>query len=444
MQGGVLTPLKCSVQMDTLGLECLSSVEHSKILYKYKGFVKIPPLEFVDDVLTITNCSTNSIKMNALVQSKVECKKLELSDTKCVKMHVGKNVSNCPNLSVNNEEMKTASSEKYLGDVISSSGKIDANIQMRHDKGMGIINSIMSILKEISFGQFYFEIAMMLRTSMLVNGMLFSIEAINSLSTKHINLLEDCDKKLMRRIFEAEQGTPVESFYIETSAWPFRFILMGRQLMYYWTILKKSESELVRAVFNAQRDFPTEGSWINEVQGVLKYCEINFTEEEIMKMSKFKFKKIVKEKIQVKVLVNLITLQNKHTKSENLHLESRMQNYLRSNDLTLSQKKLLFILRSKMLKIKANFSASNKNNLTCSLCMDPRSEETEVHLLSCPILVQDQVLGNEIVQVKYNDVFGGESEQKKAVEVFSKIMAFYEKNKRKESPGASITSWSLI
>ena len=152
MQGGVLTPLKCSIQMDTLGLECLSSVEHSKILYKYKGFVNIPPLEYVDDVLTITKCSTDSIKMNALVQSKVECKKLELSDTKCFKMHVGKNVSNCPKLSINNEEMKTSSSEKYLGDVISSSGKIDANVQMRHDKGLGIINYIMSILEEISFG----------------------------------------------------------------------------------------------------------------------------------------------------------------------------------------------------------------------------------------------------------------------------------------------------
>ena len=247
--------------------------------------MKIPPLEFIDDVLTITNCSTDSIKMNALVQSKVECKKLELSDTKCFKMHVGKNVSSCPKLSVNDEEMKTTSSEKYLGDVISSSGKIDENIQMRHDKGMGIINSIMSILKEISFGQFYFEIAMMLRTSMLVNGMLYSIEAINSLTPNHINLLEDCDKKkLMRRIFEAEQGTPVESFYLESSAWPFRFILMGRQLMYYWTILQKSETELVRAVFNAQRDFPTEGSWISEVQGVLKSCEIGYTEDEIKKM----------------------------------------------------------------------------------------------------------------------------------------------------------------
>ena len=127
-------------------------------------------------------------------------------------MHVGKNISNCSNLSVKNKAMKTASSEKYLGDVISSSGKIDANIQMRHDKGTGIINSIISILKEKTFGQYYFETGMMLRTSMLVIGMLFSIETINSLSTNQSNLLEDCDNNLMRRLFEAEQGTPIKSF----------------------------------------------------------------------------------------------------------------------------------------------------------------------------------------------------------------------------------------
>ena len=36
MQGGVLTPLKCSVQMDTLGADCLNNLENSDILYKYK------------------------------------------------------------------------------------------------------------------------------------------------------------------------------------------------------------------------------------------------------------------------------------------------------------------------------------------------------------------------------------------------------------------------
>ena len=51
---------------------------------------------------------------------------------------------------------------------------------------------------------------MMLRTLMLINGMLFSIEAISSLTTNHINLLEECDKEFMRRLFEAEQGTPIE------------------------------------------------------------------------------------------------------------------------------------------------------------------------------------------------------------------------------------------
>ena len=205
---------------------------------------------------------------------------------------------------------------------------------------------------------------------------------------------------------------------------------MGRQIMYYWTILQKSEIELVRAVFNAQRDFPTVGSWISEVQGVLKSCEINFTEDEIRKMSQFKFKKIVKEKIQVKVLVYLVTLQNKHTKSENLHLDSKMQYYLRSSELTLSQKKLLFLLRTKMLKIKANFSAFHNNNLTCSFCADPGSEETEMHLLKCPSLMQDNVFGNELNQVKYEDVFANISKQKKVVQVFTKVMAVYEKKKK--------------
>ena len=125
-------------------------------------------------------------------------------------------------------------------------------------------------------------------------------------------------------------------------------------------------------------------------------------------------------------------LQNKHTKSDNLHLDSKMQKYLRSDELTLRQKKLLFLLRSKMLKIKANFSAFHKNNLTCSLCMDPRSEESEIHLLSCPTLKQDKVLSEEMTQVKYKDVFGETNKQKKVVQVFTKIMAAYEKNKRKD------------
>ena len=180
--------------------------------------------------------------MNGIVQSKMECKKLELSEKKCFKMHLGKDTINCPILKANSKEMSTTSSEKYLGDILTSNAKIDDNVKMRYDKGMGIINQVISILKEISFGIYHFEIGMQLRTAMLINGILFNTEALFNLTNKHTEMLEECDKVLMRRMFEAEQGTPVESFFLETSAWPIRFIIMGRKLMYYWTILRISKA----------------------------------------------------------------------------------------------------------------------------------------------------------------------------------------------------------
>ena len=86
MQGTVLTPSKCSVQIDTLGKELLA--EDDDRLYKYIGYVRIPSLAPIDDALTISACGPNSIFMNAAVQSKVNNKRLELGHSKCFKMHV--------------------------------------------------------------------------------------------------------------------------------------------------------------------------------------------------------------------------------------------------------------------------------------------------------------------------------------------------------------------
>ena len=60
-------------------------------------------------------------------------------------------------------------------------------------------------------------------------------------------------------------------------------------------------------------------------------------------MSKSKFKCIVKEHIQLKVMAHLFALQNKHSKSENLLLLPVTQPYLTS-DMSTSQKKMLFKL----------------------------------------------------------------------------------------------------
>ena len=77
-------------------------------------------------------------------------------------------------------------SEKYLGQVLSSNGKLENNITERYNKGLGIVNKILCILKEVSFGCHYFQIAMLFRNSKLVNGILYSIETLYGLTNAHI------------------------------------------------------------------------------------------------------------------------------------------------------------------------------------------------------------------------------------------------------------------
>ena len=291
MQGGVLTPLKCSVTIDTLGKETLASTECGKTLYKYRDCVKIPALSFVDDILSVTECGPNSVKMNAYVQSKVDSKKLRLSDKKCVKMHIGGNKNSCPSLKIHETEMKISQKEKYLGDVITNDTKQDENIKMRYDKGIGISNGILSTLKEVSFGIYYFQMGMMFRTSLLLNGILFNTEAMFSVTDKHISTLEETDRYLLRQILGTGTETPIESLYIETASLPVKYIWKGRRIMYYWTMLHKGEDEIAKQVFSAMKEFPSKKSdWMTQVNEDLRYFDIEETEEEITKMKRDKFK----------------------------------------------------------------------------------------------------------------------------------------------------------
>ena len=61
MQGDVMAPLISSLQVDTMGKECLEEQKH---LYFYKDTVPIPPLGMVDDLFTISTCGYKTTMMN--------------------------------------------------------------------------------------------------------------------------------------------------------------------------------------------------------------------------------------------------------------------------------------------------------------------------------------------------------------------------------------------
>ena len=67
------------------------------------------------------------------------------------------------------EEILKVGQDKYLGDIVSSNGKNDENISLESNNGMGAISNILNILKEVSLGEFYFQIAFLLRQTMFLS-----------------------------------------------------------------------------------------------------------------------------------------------------------------------------------------------------------------------------------------------------------------------------------
>ena len=427
MQGTVLAPLKCSVQIDTLGKECL---KYNEGIYKYKGCTSIPPLSYIDDILGITKCSADSVKLNALIQSKMDHKKLQLSQPKCYKMHVGKSSGCCPALKVDGVNMKSVEKETYLGEILSSDGGLSANIEERCKKGTGIVNKIISILNEVSFGQFYFEMAFLFRQSMLINSMLCNVEVLYGLNKGHIEALESVDRNLLRRIFQSPVSTPTESFYIETNFISLRYVIIGRRLMYYHTLLQKSNEELVKNVFLTQQKFTTKNDWAVTLQNDLARCNFNLSESEIKMMKKQKFKKLVSEKMKQLSNEYLISLQQSHSKSSKISITENVKQYLISSEITLEEKRLLFQIRNKSCDVKTNYRKQYSNNMLCRLC--DQQEESEMHLLMCDEVV-DEELKTEIKNIDFSDLWASFAKQKCAIRVFNKLFKLrnlkYEKKK---------------
>ena len=177
----------------------------------------------------------------------------------------------------------------------------------------------------------------------------------DALNNTHIEKLEQVDRIFFRRLFQVPNCTAIEAFYLETASIPIRFILMGRRLLYLWDILNKNKSELVQRFYKSQKAFSVRNDWVIQVQEDLNICGLNFSDEEISKLKRITFKKLVMEKIQALAAQYLIALKTKHTKSINLEYSKEMQSYLCNESMKIEDKKLMFRIRNRLVDVKANY-----------------------------------------------------------------------------------------
>ena len=110
--------------------------------------------------------------------------------------------------------------------------------------------------------------------------------------------------------------TPIEALFLETGCIPLKFHIQKRRLMYLHHLLTRSEKELIRKFYSAQKSKPSKNDWVQTVKSDLESLKIDMNDEEISKISKNKFSKIAKKIIVEKSFEYLIEEKNKHSKME--------------------------------------------------------------------------------------------------------------------------------
>ena len=108
------------------------------------------------------------------------------------------------------EKLFEVTSEKYLDDIIMSSGSNSLNIQEPVNRGMGAVNQISQLL-----GDYHFEAANVFRASLLLSTLQSNSESWYNLTEKEVLALEKVDEALLIKIFFATKTTPIHILYLE-------------------------------------------------------------------------------------------------------------------------------------------------------------------------------------------------------------------------------------
>ena len=165
MQKESISSIVCTSIIDKVSRECKLPA------YEYKNEVKIPKLGFVDDIVDITKCGEETLRMNVYTTEAMNKRKLQMSIDKCVRLHATskkadkqKQSDKCKPVSIDEwkevkekvgsetvlkdvhvgkVELKTVTGHLYLGDIVKSDGTNKDNVLSRAVKGRGVARDIL-------------------------------------------------------------------------------------------------------------------------------------------------------------------------------------------------------------------------------------------------------------------------------------------------------------
>ena len=217
----------------------------------------------------------------------------------------------------------------------------------------------------------------------------------------------------MRKLFKTSKGCPINQLYLELGQIPARFEILKLRLLFLKYILNQDEESLIKRFFLLQIEKPTRGDWASTCVQNLKELCIFEPLEEIEKMTKNKFRNILKEKIKKEAFGYLIKKRGIKGTEINYPI-LKMAEYLLPNKLGISieDQRNIFSVRNRMVNIPDNFSSQQNGYLGLRKCICSEKENME-HIYSC------NKLNKETVKLPYQKLFSGNI--KEQIDIFRRF-----------------------
>ena len=435
LQGDTFGSLLASVQVDTIGKECIAE----GLGYIYKESLQVGFLGLVDDIIGITTAGIEAQKMNAFINEKTADKTLQFGITKCKSMLVGKDKSNVIDSELLVDSWKVAykgediietfggqepigktTQHKYLGFIISNSGDNMANIRQVRNKSIGVIRKIFRKLNSLKLRNYYFECAIILLNAILRPTILYAADMYYNLKETEVRQLERIEEQFLRKILKTNKGCPIVQLYLEVGQIPARFEIQKMRCLYLWYILSQDENSLLYKFFMLQFENRSKGDWAFTVLTDLNQLKISQSFDEIRTMSKYKFSKLLKQRTKENAL-QYLTGKQKSKGSEIKYSDIEMAEYLHpiNSELTIEQKQKMFSVRNRMVEIAENFPGKEISDI----CYCGKSESMS-HIYYC-----EKLNNNEPQHLKYEEIFEGKLIDQ--ITVFKKFEQNLERREKK-------------
>ena len=256
----------------------------------------------------------------------------------------------------------------------------------------------------LSFGSQYFKIALLLRESMLLNGILTNCESWYGLTDTEISQLESVDLQFFRSLFEVPRTVPTAGIYLETGSYRIGTIIKVRRLNFLHYMVKLKKSEMLSKFFHAQWENPVKFDWVLDVKQNLEEFELPSSLEAIQAMSTFQFKSLVKKRVKQYELTKLLELKEEKANSKMRNLtysELKIQDYLLLKTINISEAKSLFKFRLRMAPFGENFRGGQKT-IICPLCKNHPDGQSDS--FGCTQLKKVIHINGNYNQIFYKDI----------------------------------------